>query len=217
MMIYADTADLAEIRDLAELGLIDGVTTNPTLVARSGAPFRDTIAEICRAVTGPVSAEVVANTVEAMVAEGRALAALAQNVVVKLPLTLDGLRACRALRAEGIATNVTLCFSLGQAVLAAKAGASFISPFIGRLEDIGEDGLGLISDIRRGYDLYGFETKVLAASTRSVDHIVQCIKCGADAVTAPPKAIHALVEHRLTDAGLKQFEEDARQAGLTVL
>lgn len=216
MEIFADTADVAEIRELVRLGLIDGVTTNPSLVAKTGRPFAETLSEICSLVPGPVSAEVIAVDVEAMVEEGRRLAALAPNIVVKLPLTLDGLMSCRILAVEGLRTNVTLCFSTGQALLAAKADATYISPFVGRLNDTSADGPGLVEDISRIYRAYGYKTKVLAASVRSAHGIEECARRGADVVTAPPSAIQALAAHVLTDKGLEGFLMDAQAAGLTV-
>jgi transaldolase len=216
MEIFADTADVAEIRELVRLGLIDGVTTNPSLVAKTGRPFAETVTEICAVLPGPVSAEVIAVEVEVMVAEGRKLAALAPNIVVKLPLTLDGLMACRILAAEGFRTNVTLCFSAGQALLAAKAGATYISPFVGRLNDIAASGPGLVEDICGIYRAYGYETKVLAASVRSAREIEECARRGADAVTAPLSAIRTLAVHVLTEKGLDGFLGDAKAAGLAV-
>jgi transaldolase len=216
MEIFADTADVAEVRELVRLGLIDGVTTNPSLVAKTGRPLADTLSELCSLVPGPISAEVIAVDVEAMVEEGRKLAALAPNIVVKLPLTLDGLMSCRILTAERLRTNVTLCFSAGQALLAAKAGATYISPFVGRLNDISADGPGLVEDISRIYRAYGYQTKVLAASVRSAREIEECARRGADVVTAPPSAIRALAAHVLTDKGLESFLVDAQAAGLTV-
>ncbi len=216
MRFFADTADTAEITELAALGLIDGVTTNPSLIAKSGRPFSEVIAEICSLVEGPVSAEVVATSYDGMMKEGRKLARIADNVTVKLPLTLDGLKACRALVGEGIAVNVTLCFSANQALLAAKAGATFISPFIGRLDDIHIDGLDLIAEIRQIYDNYGFDTAILAASIRSPNHVRQCALIGADVMTAPPSVIRSLASHPLTDKGLDAFLADAKKAGIKV-
>ena len=216
MKFFADTADTAEIADLAASGLIDGVTTNPSLVAKSGRDFTEVIAEICGLVEGPVSAEVIATEYETMVAEGRKLATIASNVCVKLPLTMDGLKACRTLTNAGISVNVTLCFSANQALLAAKAGATFISPFIGRLDDIHLDGMELIEDIRLIYDNYGFETEILAASIRSPNHVKDSALAGADVMTAPPKVIRALANHPLTDKGLAAFLADAKAAGITV-
>ena len=216
MKFFVDTADVAAIRDLHATGLVDGVTTNPSLDGKSGRDFREVIVEICEVTDGPVSAEVIATDEAGMLEQGRALAALAPNVVVKLPLTLDGLKACRKLTSEGTRTNVTLCFSANQALLAAKAGASYISPFIGRLDDINIDGMELIQDIRTIYDNYGFETEVLAASIRSANHVKECALIGADVVTAPPDVIRSLAGHVLTDKGLKAFLADAEKAGIKV-
>lgn len=217
MKFFIDTADIAEIRDLVPTGLVDGVTTNPSLVMKSGRDFREVIAEICSVVEGPVSAEVTALEAEKMIAEGRSLAKIAGNVTVKLPLTLDGLKACRALTGDGIKTNVTLCFSANQALLAAKSGASFISPFIGRLDDVGADGMELIREIRMIYDNYGFTTEVLAASIRSPMHIRDCALAGADVATAPPAVIKGLANHPLTDKGLKAFLDDWAKTGQKIL
>ena len=216
MKFFADTAEIEAIAELQELGLVDGVTTNPSLIKKSGRDFRDVITEITKLVPGPVSAEVIAIDTAGMLEQGRSLATIAENVVVKLPLTLDGLKACRTLTAEGIKTNVTLCFSANQALLAAKAGASYISPFIGRLDDINVDGMDLIRDIRMIYDNYGFETELLAASIRSVGHIHQCALEGADVATAPPAVIKSLANHVLTDRGLDAFLKDAEAAGIKV-
>lgn len=217
MKFFLDTAEIAEIRELVPTGLVDGVTTNPTLIAKSGRVFRDVVAEIAALVKGPISAEVVATEAGAMIAEGRALAKIAPNVVVKLPLTLEGLKACRALTDEGIQTNVTLCFSANQALLAAKSGATFISPFIGRLDDVGADGMGLIRDIRAIYDNYDFRTEILAASIRSASHIREAALAGADVATAPASVIKGLVQHPLTDKGLAQFLADWAKTGQKVL
>jgi transaldolase len=217
MKFFVDTADVTEIRSLAETGLLDGVTTNPSLVAKTGRPFRDTIAEICAVVDGPVSAEVTATGADDMVAEGRHLAEIADNVTVKVPLTMDGLKACRALTQAGTMVNVTLCFSANQALLAAKAGATFVSPFIGRLDDIGLDGVELIAEIRAIYDNYGFETEVLAASIRTVNHVKLCALAGADVATIPPSTIRQLVAHPLTDKGLDAFLADWKKTGQTIL
>jgi transaldolase len=218
MKFFVDTADVAEIRSLAELGLIDGVTTNPSLVAKSGRDFKTVISEICSIVSGPVSAEVAALDYEGMVAEGRTLAKIARNVAVKVPLTLDGLRACRTLTSEGTMVNVTLCFSANQALLAAKAGATFVSPFIGRLDDIGLDGIELIREIRTIYDNYAeLTTDILAASIRTVNHVKEAAMIGADVATVPPAIIKALVKHPLTDAGLEQFLSDWRKSGQKIL
>lgn len=216
MKFFVDTADTKDIADLAATGLIDGVTTNPSLIAKSGRPFADVIAEICGLTDGPVSAEVVAIDAEGMVTEGRKLAKIAENVTVKLPLTWDGLKACRTLSDDGIPVNVTLCFSANQALLAAKAGAAFISPFIGRLDDIHIDGMELIQEIRQIYDNYMFETEILAASIRTANHVKLCALAGADVMTAPPSVIRSLVSHPLTDKGLEAFLADAKKAGIKV-
>ncbi|MEM9669556.1 MAG: fructose-6-phosphate aldolase [Pseudomonadota bacterium] len=216
MKFFVDTADTAEIADLASTGLVDGVTTNPSLVAKSGRPFPDVIAEICKLTPGPVSAEVIATDYDGMVEQGRKLAGIASNVCVKLPLTMEGLKACRTLRSEEIQTNVTLCFSANQALLAAKAGASFISPFIGRLDDINIDGMELIEDIRTIYDNFGYETEILAASIRTVNHVKDAALIGADVMTAPPAVVRSLANHPLTDKGLAAFLADAEKAGVSV-
>jgi len=217
MKFFVDTADIAEIKDLIPTGLVDGVTTNPSLIMKSGRDFREVIAEICSLVPGPVSAEVTALEAAAMVAEGKSLAKIAKNVTVKLPLTIEGLKACRALTDDGIKANVTLCFSANQALIAAKAGASFISPFIGRLDDIGADGMELIRDIRLIYDNYGFTTEVLAASIRSPMHIRDCALAGADVATAPGSVIKALANHPLTDKGLAAFLADWEKTGQKII
>ena len=216
MKFFADTANVDEIRDLAETGLIDGVTTNPSLVRKSGRPFRELVAEICAIVDGDVSAEVVALDAAGMIEQGRALAEIAPNVVVKLPLTLDGLKACRTLAADSIRSNVTLCFSANQGLLAAKAGAAYISPFIGRLDDIHTEGMDLIRDLRTIYDNYGFKTEILAASIRSSLHVRDCALVGADVATAPPAVIKALANHPLTAKGLETFMADAEAAKISV-
>ncbi len=216
MKFFVDTADTSDIADLAATGLIDGVTTNPSLIAKSGRPFAEVIEEICDLVDGPVSAEVVATDFENMVKEGRKLAKIADNVAVKLPLTWDGLKACRALSDDGTAVNVTLCFSANQALLAAKAGAAYISPFIGRLDDINLDGMELITDIRMIYDNYLFETEILAASIRTSNHVKLSALAGADVATMPPNVIRGLVKHPLTDAGLATFLKDAEKADIKV-
>ncbi len=216
MKFFVDTADTKDIADLAASGLIDGVTTNPSLIAKAGKPFAEVIAEICTLTPGPVSAEVVAIDYDGMMKEGRKLAKIADNVAVKLPLTLDGLKACKALTSDGIAVNVTLCFSANQALLAAKAGATFISPFIGRLDDIHIDGMELIEEIRVIYDNYGFATEILAASIRSPNHVKLSALAGADVMTAPPAVIRSLVNHPLTDKGLEAFLADAKKAGIKV-
>ena len=217
MKFFADTADVEEIKSLNDAGLIDGVTTNPSLIKKAGRDFREVIADICSATPGPVSAEVTALEADAMVKEGRSLAGLAANVTVKLPLTMDGLKACRRLSGDGIKTNVTLCFSANQALLAAKAGASFISPFIGRLDDIHIDGMALIEDIRVIYDNFGFETEILAASIRSANHIKECALIGADVATAPPTVLWSLAKHPLTEKGLKDFLKDWAATGQSIL
>lgn len=210
MKIFLDTADLTEIRRAAEAGLIDGITTNPTLLAQAlgdGEP-RALFQAICALVDGPISAEVIALDAEGMIREGEALAALHPNIVVKLPLTESGLRSCRALTGKGIRTNVTLCFSTVQALLAAKAGATYISPFVGRLDDVGHDGMEMISEIREVYDTYGFDTEILAASLRHPRHVLEAALAGADVATIPPKVLHQLLRHPLTDSGLQQFMTD---------
>lgn len=216
MKFFVDTADVAEIRELSEAGFLDGVTTNPSLIKKSGRPFADVIGEICAIVDGDVSAEVVALEAEAMIAQGRTLAKIADNVVVKLPLTLDGLKACRTLAREGVRTNVTLCFSANQGLLAAKAGATYISPFIGRLDDIHVEGMELIRELRAIYDTYGFKTEVLAASIRSPLHVKECALAGADVATVPPAVLKGLLNHPLTDKGLAAFMADAEAAAITV-
>ena len=217
MKFFADTADVEEIKALTPTGLVDGVTTNPSLIMKSGRDFRDVIAEICDLVAGPVSAEVTAVEAEQMIAEGESLAEIASNVTVKLPLTLEGLKACNALSREGVKTNVTLCFSANQALLAAKAGATFISPFIGRLDDMALDGMELIRDIRMIYDNYAFDTEILAASIRSPNHIKESALAGADVATAPPSVITSLVKHPLTDKGLDAFLADWAKTGQSIL
>ena len=208
MKFFADTAVVDEIAELNELGIIDGVTTNPSLILKSGRDILEVTKEICDLVDGPVSAEVVATEASEMIKEGRKLAKLADNITVKVPLTWDGLKTCKTLSSEGTMVNVTLCFSANQALIAAKAGATFISPFIGRLDDINIDGLDLIADIRQIYDNYDFDTEILAASIRTVNHVSECAKIGADVMTAPPSVIKKLAQHPLTDAGLEQFMKD---------
>jgi transaldolase len=209
MKFFIDSANLDEIRELSEAGLIDGVTTNPSLVAKEGnVDFKEHIAKICEIVKGDVSAEVTSLDTEGMLIEGRELAKIAPNVVIKCPLTLDGLKATRTLRDEGTKVNVTLCFSAAQAIMAAKAGANYISPFIGRLDDIATNGMQLITDIVQIYDNYGFSTEVLAASIRHPMHIVECALAGADVATVPYKVITQLVKHPLTDKGLENFLAD---------
>lgn len=217
MKFFIDTADVDAIRELHDLGMVDGVTTNPSLIMKSGRDIIEVTKEICSFVEGPVSAEVVATEAADMIAEGRKLARIAPNIAVKVPMTWDGMKACKVLSSEGLTLNVTLCFSVGQAILAAKAGASFISPFIGRLDDINFDGLDLIADIRKVYDNYGFDTEVLAASIRSVNHVTHCALIGADVITAPPAVIKALVKHPLTDRGLEQFSADWASTGQKIV
>ncbi len=217
MKFFVDTANVDEIRELVPTALVDGVTTNPSLVMKSGRDFREVVAEICGLVDGPVSAEVTALEAEQMIVEGKSLAAIAGNVTVKLPLTIDGLIACKALTSEGIKTNVTLCFSANQALLAAKAGATFISPFIGRLDDIGLDGMDLIREIRLIYDNYDFRTEILAASIRTVNHVKDAALAGADVATVPPGIIKSLVKHPLTDKGLEAFLSDWEKTGQKIL
>jgi len=217
MKFFVDTADVAEIRELAETGLLDGVTTNPSLIMKAGKPIHTVIKEICDVVEGEVSAEVAAIDFDGMMVEGRKLAEIAPNVAVKVPLTWDGLKACRALRQLGHKVNVTLCFSANQALLAAKAGATFISPFIGRLDDINLDGMELIEDIRTIYDNYDFDTQILAASIRSPNHVTQAALAGADVATVPPAVLKSLVKHPLTDKGLEQFLSDWKKTGQTIV
>jgi transaldolase len=218
MQFFVDTADVGEIQALADTGMLDGVTTNPSLIAKAGRPMADVIAEICDLVDGPVSAEVTAVEKDAMIAEGRKLAAIAPNVAVKLPLTWDGLKACRALTADGHMVNVTLCFTSAQALLAAKAGATFISPFIGRLDDMGLDGMKLIEEIRTIYDNYEeLHTEILAASIRTVNHVQQAAVAGADVATLPPAVLHKMIEHPLTQKGLEQFLADWKKTGQSIL
>jgi len=218
MKFFVDTADVAEIRELAATGLLDGVTTNPSLVAKAGRDFKEIIAEICEVVSGPVSAEVAALDTEGMLKEGRALAKIAKNVTVKVPLTWAGLKACKALTSEGTMVNVTLCFSANQALLAAKAGATFVSPFIGRLDDIGLDGMDLIREIRTIYDNYpALQTEILAASIRNVGHVRQAALIGADVATVPPGVLKALVAHPLTDKGVEMFLADWKKTGQRIV
>ena len=218
MKFFVDTADVAEIEDLASTGLLDGVTTNPSLVAKTGRDFIEVLKEICAIVPGPVSAEVTALDHDTMVTEGRQLAKVADNIVVKAPLTPDGLKACRALSNDGIGVNVTLCFSPAQALLAAKAGASFISPFVGRLDDVATDGLGLISEIMEIYDAYPeLTTEVLVASVRHPLHVVEAAKMGAHVATIPPGVLRAMFKHPLTDKGLDAFLSDWAKTGQSIL
>ena len=217
MKFFVDTAEIAEIRALAGSGLLDGVITNPSLIAKSGRNMREVIAEICAVVDGPVSAEVTATDHETMLAEGRFLRGIAPNVAVKVPLTEAGLRTCKVLADEGTPVNVTLCFSANQALLAAKAGAAFISPFVGRLDDIGQDGMGLIADICQIYRNYAFRTEVLVASIRHPVHLLQSAKLGAHVATMPPSVIRALFKHPLTDKGLEAFLADWAKTGQSIL
>ena len=217
MKFFVDTADVDAIRELHALGMVDGVTTNPSLILKSGRDILEVTREICSFVEGPVSAEVVALTADEMIAEGRKLAEIAPNIAVKVPLTWDGLKTCKVLSDEGKMVNVTLCFSANQALIAAKAGATFISPFIGRLDDINLDGLELIADIRRVYDNYGFETNILAASIRTLNHASQCALIGADVMTAPPSVIKGMASHVLTDKGLEQFMKDWAKTGQKII
>ncbi len=217
MKFFVDSADIKQIEDLMPTGLIDGVTTNPSLIAKNGDDMTKTIKDICALVPGPVSAEVTATDSDKMLEEGQYLASLAKNVTIKVPLTINGLKTCKALRAQGTQVNVTLCFSATQALLAAKAGASFISPFVGRLDDIGEKGMDLIEDIVVIYENYGFETEVLVASVRSKQHVIDAAIIGAHVATLPPKVIYELYEHPLTDKGLKAFLDDWNKTGQSIL
>jgi len=217
MKFFVDTADTAEIRELAATGLLDGVTTNPSLIHKSGRKFLEVVEEICGLVDGPVSAEVVALDHETMMKEAAILRKIAENVAIKVPLTVDGLKTCKALSEDGCMVNVTLCFSANQALLAAKAGAAFISPFVGRHDDNGFDGMKLIDDIRLIYDNYSFGTEILAASLRHPIHVLECAKIGADVITAPPAVIKALFNHVLTDKGLAAFASDWEKTGQSIL
>ena len=213
MKFFVDTADINDIRELAETGLLDGVTTNPSLIHKSGRDFMEVTREICSIVSGPVSAEVVATDHKEMMREAEILRKIADNIAIKVPLTVDGLKTCKALRGEGTMVNVTLCFTPSQALLAAKAGASFISPFVGRLDDIGSEGMSIISDIRLIYDNYDFATEILVASVRHPVHILEAAKIGADVMTAPPAVIRQLFKHPLTDRGLEAFIADWQKTG----
>lgn len=218
MRFFIDTADVEAIRELAATGLVDGVTTNPSLVAKSGRDFIEVLGEICALVPGPVSAEVAATETQAMLAEARRLTQVAENVVIKVPLTPDGLKACRTLTDEGTRVNVTLCFSAAQAILAAKAGAAYVSPFVGRLDDIGTDGLALIGEIVQIYDAYpDFTTEVLVASVRNSAHVVEAAKMGAHVATIPPAVLQAMFKHPLTDKGLEAFLADWAKTGQSIL
>lgn len=212
MDLYIDTANLDEIRQAHDLGVLDGVTTNPSLIAKEGVDYGERLAQICELVAGPVSAEVIATESDAMIAEGRERAKIAENIVVKLPSTVDGLRACKALSDEGTRTNMTLCFQSLQALMVAKAGAFLVSPFIGRIDDIGQDGMDLIGQIRQIYDNYGLETKILAASIRHPKHMLDCALIGADVATVPFGVIKQFMNHPLTDAGLEKFLADYKKA-----
>ena len=217
MKFFVDSAEIDQIAELNDLGMVDGVTTNPSLIMKSGRDIIEVTKEICSIVSGPVSAEVTATEAEKMIAEGRKLSEIADNIAIKVPLTWDGLKACKTLSGEGHMVNVTLCFSTNQAILAAKAGATFISPFVGRLDDINLDGMDLIEDIRMVYDNYGFETQVLAASIRTTNHITDCARVGADVITAPPAVIKSMINHPLTDKGLAAFLEDIKKTGQKIL
>ncbi|GAA6182590.1 MULTISPECIES: fructose-6-phosphate aldolase [unclassified Shimia] len=217
MKFFVDTAEIDAIAELNATGMVDGVTTNPSLIKKSGRDILEVTKEICDLVDGPVSAEVTATDADEMIAEGRKLVEIAENIAVKVPLTWDGLKACKTLTDDGHKVNVTLCFSANQALLAAKAGATFISPFIGRLDDINLDGMDLIADIRQIYDNYDFQTEILAASIRTANHATQCALVGADVMTAPPGVIKAMINHPLTDKGLDAFLADIKSAGIKIL
>jgi transaldolase len=217
MKFFVDTADTKEIADLAATGLLDGVTTNPSLIHKSGRQFLEVIAEIAKLVDGPVSAEVVASDFDTMMREADKLLTLGDNITIKLPLTIDGLKACKKLSDNGVMVNVTLCFSANQALLAAKAGAAFISPFVGRHDDVGFDGMALIDDIKTIYDNYAFNTEILVASVRHPIHVLQAAKIGADVMTAPPAVIRQLFAHPLTDKGLAAFAADWEKTGQSIL
>ena len=217
MKFFVDTADIKQIEELIPTGFVNGITTNPSLIAKQGTNLSETIKSICSIVDGPVSAEVTATDHEIMLKEGQYLASLAKNVAVKVPLTIDGLKTCKKLREQGTMVNVTLCFSAAQALLAAKAGASFISPFVGRLDDIGEKGMELIEDIVIMYENYGFETEVLVASVRTKQHVIDAALIGAQVATLPPKIIYELYNHELTDKGLKGFLDDWAKTGQSIL
>ena len=217
MKFFADTAEIEDIKKLQDTGLLDGITTNPSLIAKSGRDFKEVIKEICGIVPGPVSAEVASTDFDTIMKEAHVLRKLADNVVVKLPLTVDGLKACKVLTGEGTKTNVTLCFSPNQALLAAKVGATYISPFIGRLDDINLEGMQLIRDIRQIYDNYAFSTEILAASIRSANHVTEAALAGADVATIPPAVIYKLADHPLTKSGLEQFVKDWKGTGQSIL
>ena len=217
MKFFVDTAEIKDIKELYETGLLDGVTTNPSLIAKSGRDFKEVIAEICALVPGPVSAEVASLEYDGMIAEGERLAKIASNVVIKLPLTMNGLKATKYFSDKGIHTNVTLCFSANQALLAAKVGATYISPFLGRLDDINLDGVELIENIRQIYDNYAFDTQILSASIRSANHVTQVALAGSDVATIPPAVIRKLAEHPLTNAGIEGFLKDWKATGQSIL
>ncbi|HWU19443.1 MAG TPA: fructose-6-phosphate aldolase [Devosia sp.] len=217
MKFFVDTAEIKDIKELYDTGLLDGVTTNPSLIAKSGRDFKEVVKEICATVPGPVSAEVASLEYDGMIAEGEVLSKLASNVVVKLPLTLAGLKATKTFKERGVKTNVTLCFSANQALLAAKAGATYISPFLGRLDDINLDGVELIENIRQIYDNYQFETQILAASIRSPNHVTQVALAGADVATIPPDVIRKLANHPLTNAGIEGFLKDWKATGQSII
>jgi transaldolase len=217
MKFFVDTAEIKDIEEIYATGLLDGVTTNPSLIAKSGRNFLEVVKEICNIVPGPVSAEVASTEYDGMIAEGEHIAKIADNVVIKLPLTWDGLKACKYFTGKGVKTNVTLCFSANQALLAAKVGATYISPFIGRIDDINADGMQLIEDIRQIYDNYAFTTEILAASIRSANHVSEAALAGADVATIPPDVIRKLVGHPLTDKGLAGFVEDWKSTGQSIL
>lgn len=217
MLLFADTADTAILAELKEAGLVDGVTTNPTIIAKSGRNIAEVIKEICELIDGPISAEVAAVDAATMIKEGEKLAKIASNVVIKVPLTIDGLKATREFSSQGLMTNVTLCFSVNQALLAAKAGATFVSPFVGRLDDQGADGMQLIHDIRALYDNYDFDTEILAASLRNTKHVEQAALAGADCATLPPSLFKDMVKHPLTDKGLEIFMADWAKTGQSIL
>jgi transaldolase len=216
MKFFADTADIDAIRELNGLGLLDGVTINPSLIRKSGRDFKDVVSEICDEVDGPVSAEVIALTYDEIIEEGNKLATISDNIAIKVPMTWDGLRACRSLTNDGQMVNVTLCFSANQALLAAKAGATFVSPFVGRMDDINLDGMQLIQDIREIYDTYDFDTEILAASIRTPNHVSNCALAGADIATCPPAVLKSLISHPLTDKGLQGFLRDWAATGQTI-
>ncbi len=217
MKFFVDTADVDEIRKLNDLGMLDGVTTNPSLIAKAGRDIREVTKEICSIVSGPVSAEVTALDHETMMKEAEILAKIADNIAIKVPLTFDGLKTCKVLTGNGQMVNVTLCFSANQALLAAKAGATFVSPFLGRLDDMGIDGMELIGEIRTIYDNYDFQTEILAASIRTVNHVKEAAMIGSDVATVPPAILHALVKHPLTDKGLDAFTADWKKTGQSIL